>query len=1092
MIELPRRGVALAVTAVVAAVLASVAVAGAGPTGAQNQFAGIDTSNVPAPLGLRGGSVEVVATLDDPSVAAAAQERGLTAAQQRQYDNTLEAKQDALSAQAASLGAKELGSVTTALNGVAFRVSSSRVDELRALPGVSAVRAIGQYELDLSETVPYIGAAAAHAAGVDGTGIDVAVLDSGIDYTHENMGGGGTLADYHAAYGTQVTDPLNTTRDGLFPTAKVVEGFDFVGEFWPGLKPGTPAGTPAVLHPDPDPIDCGPAVIPPSPDPAPPAPPVPNCAGGHGSHVSDIILGIGPNKGVAHGSKLFSYKVCSATTTSCSGVAILQGVDAALDPNGDGSIADRVDVINLSLGLSYGQIEDDLGHSLANAIDAGAVVVASAGNSADRPYITGSPSSRPEVISVAQTQVPSSKLFLIDPAAAGFRTVGGSRQLWSAAPTLVTGELAYNTGSLAKKQGCNANGSSPYAANEHLGDILLVDRGSCNVSLKATNAAAAGAIAVVIGNNLLQGPGDLPPDFSFGGGAQPIAAYTITLRDANHLRGNSETATCPAATGCANPAATSAIGQPATIDPASAASLVQNMVASSSRGPNHSFNAIKPDIGAPGASLSIDAGTGTGETAFGGTSGAAPMVSGSAALLLDKSSGLSPGEVKSLLMNTAETNIGLNPVGLPGVLAPISRIGGGEVRVNGALASGTAAWGDLDTGAGLSFGYQAVSGTERLRKRVTVKNYGSTTRTYSISTGFRYANDAASGAIDIDTPSSIRVRPGQTKRFDVRLRIDASKLPVWTLNGGALGGDGFRLQDHEFDGYITVNGGTNNTVHLAWHVLPHRAAGLEADDDTFKLKKNGTASVEVENDSRVLDGRVDVFSLTGTSDRIDEDDLPNPGDAFAVIDLRAVGVRLNGSSVEFAFDTFGSRSHPVYPAEFDVFIDTNRDGTDDFIVFNAENGAFATSGQSAWFAQNLATGAITAANFTDVDLNSGNVIYSGIPLAAVGLTPTTKFDFSVLAGDNYFTGLITDAIENMTYTLGTPKFTGTGLPAAIPARGEADLNIASVAGGDLASPSQTGFLLMYRDAEGVTRFNSRNEADTLEVKTKKQKKDDDD
>jgi len=49
-----------------------------------------------------------------------------------------------------------------------------------------------------------------------------------------------------------------------------------------------------------------------------------------------------------------------------------------------------------------------------------------------------------------------------------------------------------------------------------------------------------------------------------------------------------------------------------------------------------------------------------------------------------------------------------------------------------------------------------------------------------------------------------------------------------------------------------------------------------------------------------------------------------------------------------------------------------------------------------------------------------------------------------------------------------------------------------VAGGDLASPSQTGFLLMYRDASDVTRFDSRNEADLLQLSTKKHKGDDDD
>ncbi len=852
--------------------LGAFAMTGAVGAGTENAVPTAGLSDVPAPLTARGGSLDVVVTLVDPPVAVAAQQ-GMSATEQVQYSNSLEAKQDALSAQAANAGATELASLTTALNAVAFRVASSKVDELAALPGVASVRGINDYALDLSETVPYIGAAAAQAAGVDGTGIDVAVIDSGIDYTHENFGGPGTPAAYTAAYGTTTGDARNKTTDGLFPTTKVVGGFDFVGEGWPTT----------ALAPDPDPIDCGPVTI---------AAP---CAGGHGSHVSDIILGIGPNKGVAPGANLFSFKACSAVSTSCSGVALLQAVDAALDPNGDNSIADRVDVINLSLGSSYGQVEDDLSFALANATDAGAVVVASAGNSADRPYITGSPSSQAEVISVAQTQVPSAKLYLIDPSAAGFRSVGGSSQPWSAAPTLVTGNLAYNTGSLGERQGCaNAAGANPYTAGEHAGQILLVDRGTCAVSLKATNAALAGAIAVVVGNNLLQAPGDLPPDFSFGGGAQTITAYTITLRDANHLRGVPEETGCPAA-GCASPGATNAFGAPATINPASAANLVGNMVSSSSRGPNHSFNAIKPDIGAPGASVSAEAGTASGETAFGGTSGAAPMVSGSAALLLDKNSSLSVRDVKALLMNTAETNIGLNPVGLPGVLAPITRIGGGEVRVDRALASGTAAWETGSNAGSLSFGYIGLDEKATLHKKVSVKNYGPTGKWYSVSSSFRYADDAASGAVDLDGPSHIWVPAGKTRKFVVRLRIDPSKLPVWNLNGGPFGGDGFRLQSVEFDGYLTLDGGPRNTVHLAWQVLPHRSADVEADNDTVKLKKDGTGEVEFDNDSKVLDGRVNVFSLTGTSPRIDPSLLPGPGDNLAVTDIRAVGVRLNGN-----------------------------------------------------------------------------------------------------------------------------------------------------------------------------------------------------
>jgi subtilisin family serine protease len=1012
--------------------------------------------------------VNVVVTLAAPSVAIAAAQQDMSTRQQRAYASRLETKQAAMSRSLKAVGGKELARVTTALNAIVLRIDSAKINRLKRVRGVARVRPINDYALDLSETVPYIGAAAAQAGGVNGTGVDVAVIDSGIDYTHQNMGGPGTALAYEAAYGTQVTDARNTTRDGLFPTTKVVEGFDFVGEFWPGIKPGETA---AALHPDNDPIDCGPAVIPPSPDPAPPLPAVPNCAGGHGSHVSDIILGIGPNKGVAPGAKLYSYKACSATSTSCSGVALIQAVDAALDPNGDNSTADRVDVINLSLGSSYGQVEDDLSFALSNAAKAGAVVVASAGNAADRPYIVGSPSTADEVISVAQTQVPSALLYKL---VAGSVTVGALHQPWSATPIPVSGPLAYDTTNANTRIGCiGAAGANPFAPGSHTGQILVMDRGTCAVSLKVANAAASGAIAAVVANNVSQGPGDLPPVFSFGGPGLPptaIAGYTTTLAAGTALK--------------------AAIPVNASINPADSFPLVGHMVSSSSRGPTHSFNSIKPDIGAPGASVSTEAGTGTAETAFGGTSGAAPMVAGSAALLLDKNGSLSVGEVKSLLMNTAETNVFMNPSVTPNPLAPISRIGGGEVRVDKALASGTAAWVGTDVGAALSFGYHAVASKETLHKKVTVKNYTGTGRWYTITEGFRYADDAASGGVTIDAPSRIFVPAGKTRKFDVKLRIDPAKLPIWQasgLTGGATGGDGYRLEGLEFDGYLTINGGTGNTVHVAWHVLPHRSADVDA-DDSFKLKKNGTASVEVENDSKVLDGRLDLFALTGTSPRIET--LPGPGDNFAVVDLKAVGVRPVGANVQFAFDTNGARAHPNYPAEFDLYIDANRDGTDDFVLFNTENGGFGATGQNVTFAVRLADGATVAAGFTDAELDSGNVIFS-VPMGAVGLTSTTKFDFSVYAFDNYFTGALTDAIEGMTHTLATPKFTGTGLPAAIPAKGEATLNIASVAGGDLASPSQTGFLLLYRDAEGVTRTNSRNEADTIEVKTKKHHGDDD-
>ena len=63
------------------------------------------------------------------------------------------------------------------------------------------------------------------------------------------------------------------------------------------------------------------------------------------------------------------------------------------------------------------------------------------------------------------------------------------------------------------------------------------------------------------------------------------------------------------------------------------------MASTSSRGPDVSRSSIKPEIGAPGASVSAIAGTGTSVGPFGGTSGAAPMVAGAAALLLEATGG---------------------------------------------------------------------------------------------------------------------------------------------------------------------------------------------------------------------------------------------------------------------------------------------------------------------------------------------------------------------------------------------------------------------------------------------------------------------
>lgn len=927
--------------------------------------------------------------------------------------------QGSLSSQLSALGGKELARVQTAHNAIAVSIDASQLTQVAALTGVAKVRPVLNYELDLSATVPYVGASAAQSRGVDGTGVIVAVLDSGIDYTHRNLGGAGTEAAYIDAYGTATTDSRNKTLDGLFPTAKVIGGYDFVGESWPN--------TPEVG--DPDPIDLE----------------------GHGTHVADIIGGLsadGTHKGVAPGVKLMAVKVCSAVATSCSGIALLQGMDFALDPNGDGDTSDAVDVINMSLGSSYGQTEDDLTQAATNAVRLGVVVVTSAGNSANKPYVVGSPSIAPGVISVAQTEVPGAvaiPLVVNSPAAIAGTYANTQTMDWAPVNAAVSGDVVFYG------RGCPGD---PVVTSPQ-GKVALIDRGSCSVSLKIDRAAKDGATAVLIG---LVATGDAV-SFSYGGGDTFVPSLVIQQSLSQRIKAN--------------------LAAPVnvTISPAAGIALVGSMAATSSRGPSMSTQAIKPEIGAPGASLSAEAGTGTGETVFGGTSGAAPMVSGGAALLLQAFPNRKPEQIKAMLMNSAETTIYTNPALLPGQLAPITRIGAGEMRVDRALALTTLAYNRESKSASLSFGTVDVPETLVVTKKLRIENLSKSSRAYRVSSAFRYADDEASGAVRVLAPSFAYVGAKASADIDVKVVIDPSKLPTWGLNGGSLGGSGAALNGPEYDGYVTLQA-DGEKVTVPWHVLPRKAAATKS---TLTDRSSSGGTLYLDNKG-VEVSDYDVFSLTGQSAKIPNSAIPGPGSNQAVIDLRSVGVRylsdalsgVTGGVLEFAINTNGRRAHPAYPAGFEVDIDTNGDGVVDYFVFNGENGGFAVTGQTLVFVQKVGAASGSAYFYADADLNSGNMIMT-IPAGAIGVVPGQTITFSVYASDNYFSGITSDAIEGMRFTPGSERFGLVGDPFnSVAPNSAAWVGVTSTTQPDTAS-SERGLLLMYRRNAGL-------EADAIRIR----------
>lgn len=403
--------------------------------------------------------------------------------------------------------------------------------------------------------------------------------------------------------------------------------------------------------------------------------------------------------------------------------------------------------------------------------------VVAAGNCGDKPYCIGDPAAEPTAFAVAQTSMPRSYI----PLTVDSTEYQTEHFTWSKKLTKpVAGKLQFGTG-----QNTNLDGCQPFIADSLKRKIILVERGTCTFTSKILNIQKAGGLVAVISNNI-KGPifsGDIA-----GSEYPTIPAFMISYDDGEKVQ-------------------ISAYGDTwASFDPLNRNDVGFETILTSARGPDGSYNAIKPDIAAPGESVSALARTGDKSQAFGGTSGAAPVVAGAAAVLKQKCHTCSALKIKSLLMNNADRNIISDTTG---DTAEVTRVGAGVVRVDKALNAMFWAYSPDDNQPSLSLGLVDAAEDTSISRTVRIKNLSNEEQKLRINYEFR-SNDAKNSAIHIEIKEGLNLTNQMTLNkkevIDVQVifHIKAALLPTNHMNSGKFGGDPKALSKNEIDGYLII------------------------------------------------------------------------------------------------------------------------------------------------------------------------------------------------------------------------------------------------------------------------------------------------
>lgn len=344
---------------------------------------------------------------------------------------------------------------------------------------------------------------------------------------------------------------------------------------------------------------------------------IPEDTNGHGTQVAGIIASNGNLKGIAPNSKILMYKV-SEDGESVPSHLIIKAIEK--------SIEDSADIINISLGIN--QTNTKIDQAVNKAVKNNIFVVTAAGNFGPELSTIGSPGINPNAITVGATfnNVTSSivSTFEIEDKSFNVFPMVGTQSLTEP----IVSQIIF--GKYGKV--------NDLLENDVEGSILLIERGSdieneiIYFSDKEKNASDVGARAIIVYNNE---PGiffgELIHEYVDEGYEPTIPALSVSRDDGLIIKKILQS------------------GTKGTLDVFYHPDFVAYF---SSRGPVSPFY-IKPDLVAPGAFINTTDINGNYKISS-GTSFAAPHVAGTAALILQKNSELTPQEVKSILMTTSE------------------------------------------------------------------------------------------------------------------------------------------------------------------------------------------------------------------------------------------------------------------------------------------------------------------------------------------------------------------------------------------------------------------------------------------------------